>query len=156
MSDKIKQVTEFHKASGAYIGTIPEFPEDKRIDLRVRLLMEEVKEFKVACEQGNFVEAFDALCDIRYVLDGTIIEFGLQKAFDAGFSEVHASNMSKFDSSTLDAQKSTEKYINEGVDAYYKLVGGKHVIRRIADDKILKSIKFKKPNLKKVLENTPL
>lgn len=153
MSSKIKQVTEFHKASGAFVGTEPSFPDKERVRLRVELIREEAREFAVACQQGNFIEAVDALCDIQYVLTGTIIEFGLQEKFDALFTEVHESNMSKFDSSTYDAQRSCEKYIKEGTDAWYKLVGGKHVIRRTSDDKILKGLKFKKPDLKRIIES---
>ncbi len=61
--------------------------------LRLNLLQEELDELREALEQGNIVEALDALTDLQYVLDGAYLSFGLQALKKAAFDEVHRSNM---------------------------------------------------------------
>lgn len=63
--------------------------------LRLQLCQEELAELGRAMEQGNVVDALDALCDMRYVADGTTIALGLHHAFLPAFREIHDSNMSK-------------------------------------------------------------
>ncbi len=152
MTDNIKKVAEFHKASGAPVLTTPQIPDTGRIDLRVSLLEEEVKEFETAAFKKDLVGVIDALTDIQYVLLGTIVEFGLHDLFQEAFDEVHASNMSKFCETYEEAKVSTLHYCHvKRVEAYNRLVGKKFVIRRTSDDKILKGLKFFEPKLKQIL-----
>jgi len=65
--------------------------------LRLQLCVEEVGELARAMHQGDLVEALDALCDMRYVADGTVLALGLRHVFSDAFDEVHRSNMSKLD-----------------------------------------------------------
>ena len=63
--------------------------------MRLHLCVEELGELSHALANRNPVEALDALCDMRYVADGTILHLGFGDVFAAAMGEVHASNMSK-------------------------------------------------------------
>jgi predicted HAD superfamily Cof-like phosphohydrolase len=65
--------------------------------LRLQLIQEELGELAEAMALKDPVAALDALCDLRYVLDGTTLALGLHHAFPGAFAEVHRSNMSKLD-----------------------------------------------------------
>lgn len=80
---------------------------DKEIELRLDLIAEELIELASACgvrveiqtvfkyPTVNLVEVLDALTDLRYVIYGTYLSFGLARVSTNAFNEVHASNMSK-------------------------------------------------------------
>lgn len=108
--------------------TTPQFPSDKICQLRVDLIAEELQELKDAIADRNVVEVADALTDLLYVVYGAGHAFGVE--LDLCFNEVHNSNMSKLDEN------------------------GK-VLKR-EDGKVLKSDRYWRPNLHKVLglENT--
>jgi predicted HAD superfamily Cof-like phosphohydrolase len=63
--------------------------------LRIELLTGEVAELSQALADGSELDALDALCDIMYVLLGTITKLGMQSIFYDAFNEVHRSNLSK-------------------------------------------------------------
>lgn len=149
----IEKVKAFHKTFGAPISDEPGIPKD-RADLRVSLLQEELDELKEAIKQNDKVEAADALCDLMYVLCGTILEFGMQDVFNDMFNEVHRSNMSKADVTIRDAQVTTKMYGNK--DVYIDSAQANpfcilYVTKRAKDDKILKSYLYSPANLKKFL-----
>ena len=126
MKDAIHKVQQFHEAFGvpvadAPIGAIP--PELRA--LRIRLLEEELEEYKLASAAGDIVAVADALTDLAYVLFGTYVTHGLQDSADALFDEVHRSNVSKLDQD------------------------GRPIYRE--DGKVLKSAQFSEPNLARML-----
>lgn len=90
----LEQVQEFHEAFGLPVLDAPTIPKE-RLEMRLGLLEEEMRELREAAEAGDLTEVYDALLDIQYVLDGTFLEFGMQGLKDIGFAEVHRSNMSK-------------------------------------------------------------
>ena len=98
----------------------PEIGSKELIELRIKLLQEEVAEYAEAARGGDLVEVLDALADIAYILAGTVINHGMQHVFDDAFAEVHRSNMAK-------------------------LVDGK-VLRR-EDGKVMKPENWQPPNL---------
>jgi predicted HAD superfamily Cof-like phosphohydrolase len=65
--------------------------------MRLHLCQEELAELAQAMAGDDVVGALDALCDMRYVADGTVFTLGLQHAFLEAFFDVHDSNMSKLD-----------------------------------------------------------
>ena len=73
----------------------PGLGPDELIELRIKLLTEEVQEYAEAARAGDLVEVLDALADIGYILAGTIINHGMQDIYDDAFNEVHRSNMAK-------------------------------------------------------------
>ena len=128
---------------------------DERMELRKRLFDEELKEYEMAEKNKDKVEMLDAVCDMYYILIGTLLEihkgnvdtvtdviyfgeddkskFIFEKVFKnefndifvKAFEEVHRSNMSK-------------------------LENGKAVFRE--DGKILKGENYFRPNLKQFVE----
>lgn len=65
--------------------------------VRLQLMTEELGEWARGVANGDVVEQMDALCDLRYVNDGTILVSGLASSFYSAFREVHRSNMTKLD-----------------------------------------------------------
>jgi predicted HAD superfamily Cof-like phosphohydrolase len=125
MNKQLKQVEDFQKAFGSFIGEGPSFPPLERCVLRQRLLQEEVLELHEAWSNKDIVEVADAITDCLYILFGTAIEFGLQDKLEALFSEVHGSNMSKLD------------------------FDGKPIYRE--DGKVMKGPNYYRPNLKNII-----
>ncbi len=63
--------------------------------LRTNLMVEELGELLRAMAEDDKVEALDALCDLRYVADGTAHALGMGEIFHEAFDEVHRTNMAK-------------------------------------------------------------
>ena len=92
-------------------------------ELRYHLIEEELKELRDAMNEKDIVEIADALTDLLYVVYGAGHCFGLD--LDKCFDEVHDSNMTKL-----------------GPE-------GKPIYRE--DGKVMKGPKYRKPDLKSVL-----
>ncbi len=125
MNPIVKSLLEFNEAFEIPKLNNPGLGTDELIELRIKLLTEEVEEYAEAARAGDMVEILDALADIGYILAGTIINHGMQHIYDDSFDEVHRSNMAK-------------------------LVDGK-VLRR-ADGKVMKPEGWQPPNLAQYLE----
>ena len=148
----LNQVAEFHRTFKHPILNTPAIPTAKRCDLRVSLLLEEMKELQEAISKNDLVEVADALCDIQYVLAGAILEFGLGEKFKELFDEVHRSNMSKACKSLEEANQTIEHYkTNEQSDAYWKEEESLFLVFRENDHKTLKSINYSPADLKSIL-----
>lgn len=126
MNKLLKDVVKFHKAYGQPVPKVPKVPSEDRVSLRIRLIEEELNEFRNGAQKGDLVESADALIDLLYVVNGAIIEFGLKDIADKLHDEVQNSNMSKL-----------------GED-------GKPLYR--ADGKVAKGPNFFEPNLKAIIE----
>lgn len=146
----VKLVKEFYIAFGQQEFLEKEMTKE-RMELRERLFDEELKEYNDAEKNNDKVEMLDAVCDMCYILVGTLLEmhkgnvdavtdviyfeeddkskfiFGkvfkneFNDIFVKAFEEVHRSNMSK-------------------------LQDGKAIFR--SDGKILKGADYFRPNLK--------
>jgi len=88
-----EKVKQFMSTFGQEVKDRPEFPNDKIVDLRIKLIEEELHELKDAIKNKDIVEVADALTDILVVTYGGAAAWGLE--IDKCFSEVHRSNMSK-------------------------------------------------------------
>ncbi|WP_214227143.1 nucleoside triphosphate pyrophosphohydrolase family protein [Pedobacter sp. B4-66] len=151
-SNSLNQVAEFHKTFKHPIEKSPIIPSKQRSDLRVSLLVEEVKELQQAIEDNNLVEVADALCDIQYVLAGAILEFGLADKFKDLFDEVHRSNMSKACKSIEEANQTIAHYkAKDDSDSYFKEEDSLFLVYRTKDDKTLKSINYSPADLVSIL-----
>ncbi len=89
----IDDVREFHETFGLPVSDTPTLATPELRKLRVKLLREEVDELEEALEKGDLVEVCDTLADIKYVLDGAALTFGIDLV--GCFIEVHKSNMTK-------------------------------------------------------------
>ncbi|EEI89509.1 hypothetical protein HMPREF0765_4894 [Sphingobacterium spiritivorum ATCC 33300] len=149
----LTSVAEFHKTFQHPILDQPTIPAEKRCELRVSLIAEELKELEEAIQNKDLVEIADALCDIQYVLSGAVLEFGLKDKFNALFEEVQRSNMSKACKSVKEAEETMKYYKEEkGVDSYFKEVDGLFLVFREGDNKTLKSIYYSPADLKSIIE----
>lgn len=96
---------------------------------------------------------------IPYILNEYIkLFFKLSKNYNFDiervFVEIHNSNISKACSSEQEAKDTIEYYLKEkNMVCYYKPLLDKFVVYRTEDDKVCKSIKYKKVDLSFVLEN---
>lgn len=148
----LNQVAAFHRTFKHPVLTTPCIPSRKRCDLRVSLLLEEMKELQDAINENDLVEVADALCDIQYVLAGAILEFGLGDKFKQLFDEVHRSNMSKACKSLAEANETIEYYkLKEQSDAYWKEEAALFLVFRENDHKTLKSVNYSPADLKSIL-----
>lgn len=146
-------VKEFYIAFGQQEFLEKEMTKE-RMELRRRLFDEELTEYNVAERENNKVEMLDAVCDMCYILVGTLLEMHkgnvdtvtnviyfeeddksklifekvfkneFNNIFVKAFEEVHRSNMSK-------------------------LQDGKAIFR--ADGKILKGAGYFRPNLEQFI-----
>jgi len=155
-----QKVGEFHDLFGhpqrtqPYVNMFEENP--KLVNFRLSLIDEEVRELKEACEKHDLVEASDALADILYVVYGAGHAFGLD--LDELFAEVHNSNLSKLCKSEGEAKETVEWYLQNEPrykkPSYRKSSRGEFwVVYDAETSKILKSIKFRLPNLKAIMDS---
>ena len=89
----VADVKDFHLAAGHPIGTVPRLLESDRATLRIKLVVEEAKEFVAAVKTGDLVEMADACADLIYVTIGAAIEAGIPLA--EVWKEVQRTNMLK-------------------------------------------------------------
>ena len=153
--DALNQVAEFHQTFKHPVVEQPAIPDEKRCQLRISLLSEELKELEDAVHQQDITSIADALCDIQYVLSGAVLEFGLGQKFSALFDEVQRSNMSKACHSQAEAEATMQYYLDrDGTQSYYQEHNGLYLVYRQSDNKTLKSINYSPPNLEKILNST--
>ena len=144
-------VAEFHATFQHPILPEPTIPDEKRCELRVSLLAEELKELEQAIEDKDLTEIADALCDLQYVLSGAILEFGMGDKFKELFDEVQRSNMSKACDTEDEAKATVELYKQKGTEGYYEKINGKYLVYRKGDLKTLKSINYSPADLNTIL-----
>lgn len=150
--DALNQVAEFHRTFKHPIEPNPVIPSQKRCELRVSLLSEELKELQQAIEDNDLIEIADALCDLQYVLSGAILEFGMGEQFKSLFDEVQRSNMSKACHTREEAEATMAYYKKErGFDSYTIEEGGLFLVYRSTDNKTLKSINYSPADLRAIL-----
>jgi predicted HAD superfamily Cof-like phosphohydrolase len=150
--DSLNQVADFHRTFQHPIIANPGIPSERRCNLRIALIQEELDELKAAVEKKDLVEIADALCDIQYVLSGAVLEFGLGEKFTELFNEVQRSNMSKSCDTEDEAILTVKDYReNKNTISYYKKVGEKYLIYREGDNKTLKSINYSPADLGSII-----
>ena len=108
MSTLRQQVSEFHIAMGQPIAEAPTTPSRARLELRLRLVLEEFHELleaagyyesddwsleKDSTREFDLPAVADALADLDYVIEGARLEFGINGGPIADV--VHAANMAK-------------------------------------------------------------
>ena len=153
---RLEQVSEFHNTFEAPILDTPQIPSKERCNLRISLIQEELDELKQAIADNDLVEVADALCDIEYVLLGTVLEFGLGKKFQELFDEVQRSNMSKACVSQEEAEATVKWYEEKDVSSYWVKRGEKWFVYRVEDKKALKSVNYSPVDLKRILNRTEI
>ena len=149
--DSLNAVAQFHRTFHAPVLDSPQIPSEKRCELRVALLAEELGELRQAITDKNIVEIADALCDLQYVLAGAVLEFGLGDKFNDLFNEVQRSNMSKACLTVEEAEATVAQYTANGFPCHFVESDGKFLVYRDADHKTLKSVGYSPANLEVIV-----
>ena len=118
-----EKVKTFMTTYGQEVKKSASFPDENIINLRLKLIKEELEELEQALNEKNLLEVADALTDILYVTYGAGHSFGIN--LDECFEEVQRSNMSKLD--------------EDGKPIYNEY------------GKVMKGPNFSKPNLKQFI-----
>lgn len=95
MTTNFERVREFHNTYKCVINESPTIPDIDTIEVRFRLIEEELDEVVEAIIEEDFEAIAKELADLLYVVYGTGHNFGID--LDAAFAEVHRSNMTKLD-----------------------------------------------------------
>ena len=147
MTIKTEKVKEFQQL----FDTISDVPNFDNMELRIKLLQEELDELKEAFLEGDLVEIADAYGDILFLTVGGVYKNGFASNFESIFDEICDSNLSKADDTMCDALKTRDKYLEQDVKTYFKLNPNfnKYVTFRQSDHKVLKSYKYTAVSLEK-------
>ena len=146
----VSEVEEFNSLMNKPNNYVPTIPDKSEWDFVYNFVLEELEEYKQACEKQDIVEVLDALCDIAYVsLGNGVMLHGLKNQIWPAYMEVQASNLSKACNTQEEAQKTVEvRSTEQGEPCHYEQVAGKYIVYRSRDRKVMKSINYFKPDLK--------
>ena len=133
------------------------------VELRMKLIREEVEELEQAVKEHDMKETIDALSDILYVVYGMGDALGIN--LDNTFDMVHRSNMSKVCNTENEAQETVQWYKDNSEDYNkknpaqapvepiytlgdtkykdYTTYNKKYIINNKTTGKVLKSIYYK-------------
>ena len=145
----VNEVEEFNNLMSKPNNYTPTIPEKKEWQFVYDFVLEELEEYKQACEKGDIVEILDALCDIAYVSlgNGTMLH-GLKDKIWPAYQEVQASNMSKACTTQEEAIRTVEVRSEEqGEPCHWEQVGDMYIVYRTRDRKVMKSLTYFRPDL---------
>ena len=146
----VDEVEIFNKTFGKPNNYEPKIPEKKEWEFVYDFVLEELEEYRQACENGDIVEVLDALCDIAYVSlgNGTMLH-GLKDKIWPAYQEVQGSNMSKSCSTKEEAMETvTLRSKEQDEPCHFEQIENRFVVYRTRDLKVMKSINYYRPNLK--------
>ena len=146
----VDEVEDFNNLMSKPNNYTPTIPEKKEWEFVYDFVLEELEEYKQACEKGDIVEILDALCDIAYVSlgNGTMLH-GLKDKIWPAYQEVQASNMSKACTTQEEAVRTVEVRSKEqGEPCHWEQVGDMYIVYRTRDRKVMKSLTYFRPDLK--------
>ena len=146
----VDEVQEFNETFGKPNNYEPTIPSKKEWMFVYDFVQEELAEYKEACEKGDIVEILDALCDITYVsLGNGVMLHGLKGKIWNAYQEVQASNMSKScETEALAKDTTVIRAEEQGEACHYEQIGGRYVVYRTRDRKVMKSLSYFRPDLK--------
>jgi hypothetical protein len=149
----VSEVEEFNAVMGKPNNYNPVIPDEKEWMFVYNFILEELEEYKHACETGNIVEVLDALCDITYVsLGNGAMLHGLKDKVWPAYQEVQASNLSKACTSEEEAQETVRvRSAEQKEPCHYEQVGKYFIVYRTRDRKVMKNINYFRPDLNKFL-----
>jgi|TARA_E500000178_G_C16890567_1_gene693326 predicted HAD superfamily Cof-like phosphohydrolase len=146
----VDEVEDFNNLMSKPNNYTPTIPEKKEWKFVYDFVLEELEEYKEACEKGDIVEILDALCDIAYVSlgNGTMLH-GLKDKIWPAYQEVQASNMSKACKTQEEAEKTVEVRSQEQNEpCHWEQVGDMYIVYRTRDRKVMKSLTYFRPDLR--------
>jgi predicted HAD superfamily Cof-like phosphohydrolase len=96
-------VKAFNQKFGLLVQEHPGHLAQRKLRERAEFMAEELGEFLEGMEESDLAKMFDALLDIVYVAHGTAVMMGLP--WQAGWNEVHKTNMAKVPGMTKRANR---------------------------------------------------
>ena len=147
----VSEVEEFNATMGKPNNYEPIIPAKNEWEFVYNFILEELEEYKHACETNDIVEVLDALCDIAYVSIGNgAMLHGLKDKLWPAYQEVQASNMSKACVNEEEAQETVRvRSAEQKEPCHYEKVGDYYIVYRTRDRKVMKNINYFRPDLKK-------
>ena len=145
----VNEVETFNSTFNKPNNYEPIIPEKKEWQFVYDFVLEELEEYRQACENGDIVEVLDALCDIAYVSlgNGTMLH-GLKDKIRPAYQEVQGSNMSKACVSEKEAMETVTLRSKEQAEpCHFEQVEDRFVVYRTRDRKVMKSINYYRPDL---------
>ena len=145
----VNEVEIFNSTFGKPNNYEPTIPEKKEWQFVYDFVLEELEEYRQACENGDIVEILDALCDLTYVAtgNGTMLH-GLKDKIWPAYQEVQASNMSKSCKTEEEALETiTLRSKEQAEPCHFEKVGDYWVVYRTRDRKVMKNINYFRPDL---------
>lgn len=145
----VSEVEDFNAVMGKPNNYNPVIPDEKEWMFVYNFILEELEEYKHACETNNIVEVLDALCDITYVsLGNGAMLHGLKDKVWPAYQEVQASNLSKACTSEEEAQETVRvRSAEQKEPCHYEQVGKYYIVYRTRDRKVMKNINYFRPDL---------
>ena len=145
----VDEVQEFNDTFGKPNNYEPMIGDKKEWQFVYDFILEELEEYKEACEKGDIVGILDALCDITYVsLGNGVLLHGLKGQIWKAYQEVQASNMSKSCATQEEAEETVKVRSEEkGHPCHWEKIGDRYIVYRSSDRKVMKSINYFAPNL---------
>lgn len=145
----LDEVEEFNATMGKPNNYEPVIPERKEWEFVYNFVLEELEEYREACEGGDIVEILDALCDITYVAVGNgAMLHGLKDKIWPAYQEVQASNMSKACKTEDEAlQTVIKRTVEQNEACHHEKVGDYYIVYRTRDRKVMKNINYFRPDL---------
>ena len=146
----VDEVEEFNTVMGKPNNYEPTIPERKEWEFVYNFILEELEEYREACEAGDIIEVLDALCDITYVAtgNGTMLH-GLKNKIWPAYQEVQASNLSKACQTEEEAKATViQRSSEQGEECHYEKVADYYVVYRTRDRKVMKNTNYFRPNLR--------
>jgi hypothetical protein len=145
----VNEVEEFNATFGKPNNYEPTIPEEKEWKFVYDFVLEELEEYRQACEKGDIVEILDAVCDIAYVsLGNATMLHGLKDKIWPAYEEVQASNLSKSCATEEEAMATIAKRSKEQNEpCHFEKVGERFVVYRTRDRKVMKALNYFKPDL---------
>jgi NTP pyrophosphatase (non-canonical NTP hydrolase) len=141
----VEKIAHWSNTFGLPIKKEEGFPAKERLVLALALIEEEYKETYQAAAENDFKEVKDGLGDLLWVTIRAMMECGIdpQKTIEA----IYESNMSKADTTAEDAVITHDTYKAKGITTYSRVVNGLFITYNADTNKVLKSHKFKQPEL---------
>lgn len=147
----VDEVEVFNATFGKPNNYEPTIPEKKEWQFVYDFILEELEEYRHACETGDIVEVLDALCDITYVsLGNGVMLHGLKDKIWPAYQEVQASNMSKACKTEEEAIATVAiRTAEQGEECHFeKIAEGRYIVYRSRDRKVMKATGYFRPDLK--------
>lgn len=144
-NDVISMIRDWSEIFDLPIKDTKEFPDMERVGLSMALINEEFMETLEAIDNRDIIEVQDGLGDLLWVTVRAMMEFGIDPL--ETIQKIYVSNMSKADTTMDDAIMTYKHYMEQGIQTYSKEKQGLFITYRTSDNKVLKSHKFKSPEL---------